>query len=154
MKMTETITVTGVGADGLVAPAMTALEEKRQKKIAEEIKTQEELEASIPKPVGYRVLIALPNVEETFGDSGLVKASSTVREEYILSTVGVVLDMGAEAYSDKERFPTGPWCKVGDYVMFRANTGTRFKVGKQEYRLMNDDSIEAVVDDPRAVSRA
>jgi co-chaperonin GroES (HSP10) len=49
---------------------------------------------------------------------------------------------------------TGPWCKVGDYVMFRANTGTRFKVGKQEYRLMNDDSIEAVVDDPRAVSRA
>jgi co-chaperonin GroES (HSP10) len=67
---------------------------------------------------------------------------------------GVVLDMGAEAYSDKERFPTGPWCEVGDYVMFRANTGTRFKVGKQEYRLMNDDSIEAVVDDPRAVSRA
>jgi co-chaperonin GroES (HSP10) len=64
------------------------------------------------------------------------------------------LDMGAEAYSDKERFPTGPWCEVGDYVMFRANTGTRFKVGRQEYRLMNDDSIEAVVDDPRAVSRA
>jgi hypothetical protein len=74
MKMTETITVTGVGAEASVSPAMTALEEKRQKKIAEEIKTQEELEASIPKPVGYRVLIALPNVEETFGDSGLVKA--------------------------------------------------------------------------------
>ena len=152
--MTETITVTGVGAEASVSPAMTALEEKRQKKIAEEIKTQEELEASIPKPVGYRVLIALPNVEETFGDSGLVKASSTVREEYILSTVGVVLDMGAEAYSDKERFPTGPWCKVGDHVMFRANTGTRFKVNGQDFRLMNDDSIEAVVDDPRAVSRA
>jgi len=154
--MTETVTVSGVDASAEVTtpPTMTALEEKRQKKIAEEAKTQEELEASIPKPVGYRVLIALPNVEETFGDSGLVKASSTVREEYILSTVGAVLDMGAEAYSDKERFPTGPWCKVGDYVMFRANTGTRFKVGKQEYRLMNDDSIEAVVDDPRAVSRA
>ena len=152
--MTETITVSGVGAEASVAPAMTALEEKRKQKIKEEIKTQEELEASIPKPVGYRVLIALPNVEETFGDSGLVKASSTVREEYILSTIGVVLDMGAEAYSDTERFPTGPWCKVGDYVMFRANTGTRFKVDGQEYRLMNDDSIEAVVDDPRAVSRA
>ena len=152
--MTETITVSGVGAEASVSPAMTALEEKRKQRIEEEIKTEEELEASIPKPVGYRVLIALPNIEETFGESKIVKATSTVREEYILSTVGCVLDMGAEAYSDKDRFPTGPWCKVGDYVMFRANTGTRFKVGGQEYRLMNDDSIEAVVDDPRAVSRA
>jgi co-chaperonin GroES (HSP10) len=164
--MTETVTVSGVSAtaeaadkvkaqlDTFAAEMETELEKKRRAKIAEEDKTQEELEASIPKPVGYRVLIALPNVEETFGDSGLVKASSTLREEYILSTVGVVLDMGEQAYSDAERFPTGPWCKVGDYVMFRANTGTRFKVGKQEYRLMNDDSIEAVVDDPRAVSRA
>ena len=152
--MTETITVSGVGAEASVSPAMTALELKRKERIEEEAIEEAELEASIPKPVGYRVLIALPNVEETFGDSGLIKADQTRREEYILSTVGVVLDMGAEAYSDKERFPTGPWCKVGDYVMFRANTGTRFKVGKQEYRLMNDDSIEAVVDDPRAVSRA
>ena len=164
--MTETVTVSGVSAtaeaadkiktqlDTFAAEMETELEKKRRAKIAEESKTQEELEASIPKPVGYRVLIALPNVEETFGDSGLIKADQTRREEYILSTVGVVLDMGAEAYSDKERFPTGPWCKTGDYVMFRANTGTRFKVGKQEYRLMNDDSIEAVVDDPRAVSRA
>lgn len=152
--MTETITVTGVRADASVAPAMTALEENRQKKIAEEIKTQEELEEAIPKPTGYHVLIALPNVEETFGDSGLVKASSTVREEYVLSTVGVVLDMGDQAYNDKDRFPTGPWCKVGDYVMFRANTGTRFKLGKQEYRLMNDDSIQAVVPNPRMISRA
>jgi co-chaperonin GroES (HSP10) len=62
--------------------------------------------------------------------------------------------MGSEAYGDKERFPSGPWCKQGDYVMFRANTGTRFTVGGQEYRLMNDDSIEAVVTDPRGVQRA
>lgn len=62
--------------------------------------------------------------------------------------------MGAQAYSDKDRFPTGPWCEVGDYVMFRANTGTRFKVNRQEYRLMNDDSIEAVVEQPSAITRA
>ena len=152
--MTDTITVSGVGAAASVSPAMTALELKRKERIEEEAIEEAELEASIPKPVGYRVLIALPNVEESFGDSGLIKADQTRREEYILSTVVCVLDMGAEAYSDKERFPTGPWCEVGDYVMLRANTGTRFKVGKQEYRLMNDDSIEAVVDDPRAVSRA
>jgi len=154
MKMTETVTVSGVDAVAETTPAMTALERKRSERIEVEAVKEAELEASIPKPVGYRVLIALPNVEDTFGESGLLKAESTRREEYILSTVGSVLDMGEQAYSDKERFPTGPWCKVGDHVMFRANTGTRFKVGNQEFRLMNDDSIEAVVDDPRAVSRA
>jgi co-chaperonin GroES (HSP10) len=133
---------------------MTALEKKRQEKIDEVKISEEEMDAYIPKPVGYRVLIALPNVEETFGDSGLIKADQTRREEYILSTIGAVVDMGDEAYSDKERFTNGPWCKVGDYVMFRANTGTRFKIGNQEYRLMNDDSIEAVVANPRAIARA
>ncbi len=132
---------------------MTALEMKRQEKMQEEAAAQKELDALIPKPVGYRVLVALPNVEETF-DGGIVKAAKTLRDEYVLSTIGLVLDMGEQAYADKSRFPTGPWCKQGDYVMFRANTGTRFKVGKQEYRLMNDDSIEAVVDDPSVVSRA
>jgi co-chaperonin GroES (HSP10) len=135
----------------------TVLEKKRKEKIAEDerrAKEQEaELEVQIPKPVGYRVLIALPNVEETF-ESGIAKAESTKHEEYVLSIIGAVIDMGQQAYKDKDRFPLGPWCKQGDYVMFRANTGTRFKVGQQEYRLMNDDSIEAVVADPRAISRA
>ena len=132
----------------------TALEKKRQEKIDEMAISEEEMDEYIPKPVGYRVLVALPNVEETFGDSGLIKADQTKREEYILSPFGAVVDMGDEAYSDKERFTNGPWCKVGDYVMFRANTGTRFKLGNQEYRLMNDDSIEAVVANPRAITRA
>jgi co-chaperonin GroES (HSP10) len=133
---------------------MTALEIKRDEKIKKATQTEEELEAQLPKPVGYRVLVALPNVDETYGESGLVKSTQTVRDEYVLSTVGAVIEMGGQAYSDKESFPNGPWCEVGDYVMFRANTGTRFKVGRQEYRLMNDDSIEAVVADPRAVTRA
>jgi len=128
----------------------TALEMKRKEKIEEQ---EKELETQIPKPVGYRVLVALPNVEETF-ESGIAKANSTKHEEYVLSIIGAVIDMGEQAYADKDRFPLGPWCKQGDYVMFRANTGTRFKVGTQEYRLMNDDSIEAVVADPRAISRA
>ena len=132
---------------------MTALEKKRQEKIDEMEISEEDMDAYIPKPVGYRVLVALPNVEETYS-SGIIKAAKTVHEEYILSTIGAVVDMGDEAYSDKERFTNGPWCKVGDYVMFRANTGTRFKLGNQEYRLMNDDSIEAVVANPRAITRA
>jgi co-chaperonin GroES (HSP10) len=116
--------------------------------------TEQELEAQLPKPVGYRVLVALPKVEDTYGDSGILKSSKDMQHEHILSIIGLVLDMGDNAYSDKERFPTGPWCKTGDYVMFRMNTGTRFKVDGVEYRLMNDDSIEAVVSDPRGVSRA
>ena len=114
---------------------------------------EEELEQQLPIPVGYRLLIAMPEVEETYGDSGILKSTKEIHYDTILSTIGVVLDMGQQAYADKDRFPTGPWCKVGDYVMFRMNTGTRFKVGGVEYRLMNDDSIEATVNDPRGVTR-
>lgn len=116
--------------------------------------TDEELELQLPKPVGYRLLIALPKIDDTFGETGIVKAEKTVYEEKLLTVVGLVLDMGEQAYKDPDRYPSGPWCKVGDYVLFRANTGTRFRVNGVEYRLMNDDSIEAVVADPRGVSRA
>jgi len=115
--------------------------------------TDDQLDSQLPKPVGYRILIALPSIEDTFA-SGLLKADVTKHQEAILSMVGLVLDMGSQAYADQDRFPTGPWCKVGDYVMFRSNSGTRFKFNGVEYRLLNDDSIEAVVDDPRAISRA
>ena len=122
-------------------------------KVAPEV-TEEELDAQLPKPVGYRILVALPEVEDTYGESGIIKSSKEMHNDHIMSIMGLVLDMGDGAYSDKERFPTGPWCKTGDYVMFRMNTGTRFKVGGVEYRLMNDDSIEATVTDPRGISRA
>lgn len=115
--------------------------------------TDADFEAQLPKPVGYHLLIALPQVEDTY-ESGLAKADSTKHAERVLSMMGAVIDMGEQAYADKERFPNGPWCKVGDFVMFRPNSGTRFKVNGQEYRLLNDDSIEAVVADPRGVTRA
>lgn len=115
--------------------------------------TEDEIEQQLPKPVGYHILVMLPKVEEAY-DSGIIKADRTRHEEYILSSMGAVVDMGEQAYADKDRFPTGPWCKVGDFVMFRPNTGTRFKVNGAEYRIMNDDSIQAVVADPRGVVRA
>jgi co-chaperonin GroES (HSP10) len=115
--------------------------------------TDTELEQQLPKPVGYKLLIALPQIEETFA-GGILKADKTIRDEHILSVVGLVLDMGEQAYSDPDRFPNGPWCKPGDYVLFRANTGTRIKVNGQELRVMNDDSIEAVVSDPKGIARA
>lgn len=134
-------------------PAMLELEQKRAALYAEQERALAELEAAIPKPVGYHILIALPEVEDEF-DGGILKANKTIREEQILSSIGLVLDMGKQAYSDEARFPDGPWCERGDYVMFRPNSGTRFRIGATEYRLLNDDSVQAVVPNPRAIARA
>ena len=116
--------------------------------------TDQELEVQLPTPVGYRVLVALPEIEETFENTKVLKTNTEMHNEHIMSILGLVIDMGSQAYSDQERFGDTPWCKIGDFVMFRANTGTRFKIDSKEYRLMNDDSIEAVVADPRGVTRA
>ena len=116
--------------------------------------TDEELEVQLPQPVGYRVLIALPEIEETYENTKVLKTTTEMRNEHIMSIIGLVVDMGSQAYQDKDRFGDTPWCKIGDYVMFRANSGTRFKIDGKEYRLMNDDSVEAVVTDPRGVARA
>jgi len=113
--------------------------------------SEEDWEAQLPKPVGYRVLVALPDIENYYKGSSLLKTDTEKHREYIMSIMGIVIDMGDGAYSDKERFPEGPWCKPGDYVMFRMNTGTRFKVNGKEFRLMNDDSIEAVIPDPSGI---
>ncbi len=113
-----------------------------------------ELELQLPKPVGYRVLVALPQAEETYEGTSILKTDSERSRDHIMSIIGLVVDMGDQAYGDEERFPNGPWCKEGDFVMFRMNSGTRFTVGGVEYRLMNDDSIEAVVADPSGIQRA
>ena len=113
-----------------------------------------ELELQLPKPVGYRVLVALPQAEETYEGTSILKTDSERSRDHIMSIIGLVVDMGSGAYDDKDRFPDGPWCKEGDFVMFRMNSGTRFTIGGVEYRLMNDDSIEAVVADPTGIQRA
>lgn len=113
-----------------------------------------ELELQLPRPVGYRVLVALPQPEETFEGSSILKTEKLKTQDHIMSIIGLVVDMGTGAYADKERFPDGPWCKEGDFVMFRMNSGTRFTIGGVEYRLMNDDSVEAVVTDPSGIQRA
>ncbi len=116
--------------------------------------TDNEIDAQLPKPVGYRVLVALPQQQDTYDGSNILKTDTVKRHDHIMSIMGLVMDMGEQAYGDKERFPTGAWCKQGDYVMFRANTGTRFVVNGLEYRLMNDDSVEAVIADPAGIKRA
>ena len=106
----------------------------------------------LPRPSGYRILCAIPEVEKEY-DSGIVKADTTVHFEELLTTVLFVVDLGPDCYKDPTRFPTGPWCKKGDFILVRPNAGTRLVIHGREFRLINDDSVEGVVDDPRGIKR-
>lgn len=114
--------------------------------------TAEEKARQVPDPATYHLLCVLPEVEETY-DSGLVKAGQTMHYEEILSPVLFVVKMGPDAYKDAKRFPSGPSCKVGDFVLVRPNTGTRIKIHGKEFRIILDESVEAVVQDPRGITR-
>lgn len=107
----------------------------------------------LPDPSGYRLLCALPEVEKAY-DSGLLKADITMHHEELLTTVLFVLKVGPDAYKDDKRFPSGPWCKEGDFVLVRPHAGTRVKIHGREFRIINDDAVEGVVEDPRGVTRA
>lgn len=108
----------------------------------------------IPEPVGYKLLCAIPTAEDTFENSSIIKADVVKRNEEIGTTVLFVVKAGPMAYSDPDKFPTGPWCKEGDFILVRTYTGTRFKIRGTEWRLINDDQVEAVVSDPRGITRA
>jgi co-chaperonin GroES (HSP10) len=107
----------------------------------------------LPAPKGYRILCAVPNVEEEF-EGGIIKADDTKRVEEQTTVVLFVIKMGDLAYKDADRFPTGPWCKEGDFVLTRPYSGTRVVIHGREFRIINDDTVEAVVDDPRGIRRA
>lgn len=113
----------------------------------------EEKARQLPKPSGYRILCAIPNVDEEF-ESGLLKADITINYEEKLATVLFVVDLGPDCYKDTSRFPNGPWCKKGDFVIVRPNAGTRLLIHGKEFRMINDDSVEATVEDPRGIKRA
>jgi co-chaperonin GroES (HSP10) len=115
--------------------------------------TAEEKAKQLPVPTGYHILVGLPDKEEKY-ENGLLKADQTMNYEQILATVFFVIAMGPDCYKDAKRFPNGPWCKEGDFILARPNTGTRLKIHGREFRLINDDVVEAVVDDPRGISRA
>jgi co-chaperonin GroES (HSP10) len=116
--------------------------------------TEEKTTATqLPKPQGYKLLCAVPEVEDKY-ESGIYKPESTVRIEEHSTVTLFVVAMGDMAYRDEEKFPTGPWCAEGDFIITRAYAGTRIKIHGREFRLINDDAVEAVVEDPRGISRA
>ena len=114
--------------------------------------TPERKAKQVPDPSGYRILCAIPKIDEQY-ESGILKSDATMQHEELLTTVLFVMKMGPDCYKDKERFPSGPWCKEGDFILVRPHAGTRLKIHGQEFRIINDDSVEAVVEDPRGISR-
>lgn len=108
--------------------------------------------SQLPQPAGYYMLCAVPEAEKSY-DSGLLKADTTLFREETLAPVLFVMRVGPLAYKDDSKFPTGPWCKEGDFILVRSNSGTRFKIHGREFRLIADDQVEAVVDDPRGIAR-
>ena len=106
----------------------------------------------MPQPCTYHVLCVLPPADSAY-DCGIRKADKTVQYEELLSPVLFVVAVGPDAFKDEKRFPSGPSCKVGDFVVVRPNSGTRMKIHGTEFRLVNDDSVEATVEDPRGVGR-
>jgi co-chaperonin GroES (HSP10) len=115
-------------------------------------KSDEEKATQLPKPSGYRILCAIPEQEKEF-ESGIAKADETMRYEEALTTVLFVVDLGPDCYADTTRFPSGAWCKKGDFVLIRPNAGSRLVIHGREFRMINDDSVEGVVDDPRGIKR-
>jgi co-chaperonin GroES (HSP10) len=113
----------------------------------------EEKAKQVPDPVTYHLLCMLPKAEEELSASGLVKTAQMMYHEELLSPVLFVAKIGPDAFKDEKRFPSGPSCKVGDFILTRPNTGTRMKIHGTEWRLINDDSVEAVVQDPRGIQR-
>lgn len=133
VNLSQAIDLTGIAAEAPPPPEPTA--------------------AQLPEPKGYRILCAVPDAGETY-ESGIVKASDTKRIEENGTVVLFVLKMGDLCYKDEGKFPTGPWCKEGDFVLTRAYAGTRFKIHGRECRIINDDTVEGVVLDPRGYTRA
>lgn len=115
--------------------------------------TAEKKAKQIPEPSGYHLLCMVPEVEEKF-DSGIIKADTTLFAEERLTTVLFVMKFGPDAYKDITKFPTGPWCKEGDFVLVRPHSGSRLKIHGREFRIINDDTVEGVVEDPRGIARA
>ena len=114
--------------------------------------TAEKKAKQIPNPSGFHILCMVPEAEGKF-DSGIIKSDETRRYDELLTTVLFVVDMGPDCYADKERFPNGPYCKKGDFILVRPNAGTRLVIHDREFRIINDDSVEAVVQDPRGIKR-
>jgi co-chaperonin GroES (HSP10) len=122
--------------------------------LTDELKEQVRMAKQLPEPVGYKILCAVPKAEEKIEGSSLLKAKQTIENEEALAVSLFVVSMGPDCYKDERRYPNGPWCKPGDFIIVRPHVGSKLKIHGQEFRIINDDTVECVVEDPRGIKRA
>lgn len=118
--------------------------------------TAEQKAKQLPDPKRFMVLCVVPEAIEEYAESesGILKSAQVMHYEEVLTPILFVVKLGPDCYKDTTRFPSGPSCKEGDFVIVRPNSGTRLKIHGREFRIINDDSVEAVVEDPRGITRA
>lgn len=121
-------------------------------KVPEDLTTAEKAKR-LPDPVGYHLFCAVPEIDSTFEGTSLVRPEKVVDQERMATVVLFVLKVGPDAYKDKERYPSGPWCKQGDFILARQYSGTRLRIYDKEFRVLKEDQVECVVQDPRGISR-
>ena len=136
------------GNEGLALPPDVAAELEAEKQDALDKARQ------LPDPVGWKILCALPKTEDTFEGSSILMSDATRKQEEIATTVLFVVKVGPDCYQDKTKYPNGPWCQEGDFVLVRTYSGTRFKIHGREFRVIYEDQVEATVQDPRGILRA
>ena len=119
-------------------------------------KPAEDKAKQLPDPKTFHLLCVVPEAMQEYADSevGIIKSGQSMMYEELLTPVLFVVKVGPDAYKDSTRFPSGPSCKEGDFIICRPNSGTRLKIHGREFRIINDDSVEAVVEDPRGITRA
>ena len=136
------------------APLEKAYEKIGQKKTDEENLNPEKLSSDLlsqlPSPTGWRILI-LPYRGKTQTEGGIYLTEQTVERQQLSTVLGYVLKVGPLAYQDELKFPTGPWCEDGDWVLFGRYAGSRFDIEGGEVKILNDDEIIAKVEDPEAI---
>jgi co-chaperonin GroES (HSP10) len=119
-------------------------------------KPSEDKAKQLPDPRTFHILCVVPEAMQEYAESevGIIKSSQSMHFEEVLTPVLFVVKLGPDCYKDTTRFPSGPSCKEGDFIICRPNSGTRLKIHGREFRILNDDSVEAVVEDPRGITRA
>ena len=134
----------------LILPKHVA--ERRIKQKEKKVKKPLE-EMSLPKPPGWRILV-LPYKAKEKTKGGIILSDKTITESQIATNCGLVMDMGPDAYNDKDKFPNGPWCKKKDWVLFARYAGSRIYIDGGEILVLNDDEILGTIEEPEDILHA
>ena len=128
----------------------TALLDKIQAEKKPEKDLSKTEDSKLPEPTGWRLLV-LPFKMKEKTKGGIIITDDVVERAQVASTCGLVLSVGPDAYKDKKRYPDGPWCKKGSWIIFARYAGSRIKIDGGEVRLLNDDEVLATVDNPEDI---